>query len=410
MKRHLSIFAFLFLLSHPLRAQYDYKIISDKNLSSKIGAADLVTLQKFIFTGEDLLLKPTLFSEDNILGKSGGIAYRLAKTIFLDGPVDILIGVTNHEYFGHGWRLREYQRSDIHYTINLPPPYGNGGGMTSLGIGEYYSDDKDAVMRIAGVQANSTVAEELRNVFLETGKIQFRQSFAYIGGISDQTQYILLTKSSEYTSNDISYYTELVSKRNPAITLSLLKKNVLLNFANPFFLYSIYSFFDRYLVYGESEITYPMIHVLDLDYLPSFRFGLTPFGAEIRWENLVKYNTRIYNFYLGYDGFGQFTSSRFGIQIDHIYKNELIDIGGKFELWRQPYFDLNSNSLFLADVITVPDPAGSTGGMFLANAKIHPFSPGWGVYLETGYKSIGFVESEQLGSGLIFRGGFTIRM
>jgi hypothetical protein len=410
-QRNLFILTGIFIFTCPLYAQYDYKIIYDPVLSSSVGAADFVTLHKLIFSGEDLILKPQLFNEDNFIGKTSGIAYRLAKTIFLDWPVDVLIGVTNHEFFGHGWRLREYQRTGIHYTINFPPPYGNGAGETFLGHGPFYSEDEDAAMRIAGVQASSTISEELRNVFLETGTIHFRQAFAYIGGISDLTQYILMTHSTGYTSNDISYYTELVGQRNSAITLSMLRTAVLLNFANPFLLYSFYSFFNRYLIYGKGEISYPMIHIFDLSYLPSFRFGLTPFGAEIRMENLLKASSRINNLYIGYDGFGQFTSLRLGVQTEHIFKNSFIDIGGKLEVWDQPIFSLSSNS----GIETLLDPSApvsgrTLGGMLSANARLHPFTPDWGVYLEAGYKSSGFTEKEELASGVIFRGGLTVRM
>lgn len=412
MLRNLLTSIFLILLFQPSYGQYDYKFIVDKDLSSNVGAANFVTLQKFIFTGEDLLLHPKLFSEDDFLSKTGGIAYRLAKTILLDAPVDILIGLTNHEYFGHGWKLREYNQTDIHYDISLPPPYGKGSGQTSLGNGPYYTNDEDVAMRIAGAQANSTISDELRNVFLETGKIHFRQAFAYLGGVADLTHYILATSRTGYLSNDISYYTIAVQRRNPAINLRMLKSNVLINFANPFLIYSLYSFFDRYLLYGEAEISYPMINVFNLDYLPSFRFGLTPFGAEIRMENLVKASLRIYNVYLGYDGFGEFTSSRFGIQVEHLFKNDLIDIGGKLEVWHQPFISLSSHLQTGGEETDFGpvEPVQTFGGMVTVNAKMHPFSQKWGFYFEGGYKTSGFTETEQLSSGLILRGGGVIQM
>jgi hypothetical protein len=172
----------------------------------------------------------------------------------------------------------------------------------------------------------------------------------------------------------------------------------------------LYSFFDRYLVYGEGEISYPMIHVFELNYLPSFRFGLTPFGAEIRLENLVKTSSRIYNVYIGFDGFGHFTSSRLGIQAEHIFKNDLLDIGGKIEVWDEPFLILSSHTSNgnIGDEFTEPNSVQASGGMFSANVRVHPFSPDWGVYLEAGYKTIGFTEKEQLASGLILRGGLTI--
>ncbi|MFI5263980.1 MAG: hypothetical protein ACHQM6_05660, partial [Candidatus Kapaibacterium sp.] len=370
---------------------------------------DFVSYQKFIFSIEDLVLKPSMFQEDNVVGKAGGIAYRLAKTILLDGPVDVWIGTANHEYFGHGWRLREYGFTRNGYYIGAPPPYGNGGGFTYPGNG-YYTTDEDIAMRIAGVQANSTISEELRNVFLETGKIHYRQAFAYIGGVSDVIQYILRTSRIGYPYGDMAYYTALVQERNAAINLGMLKSNVLLNFANPFLFYSLYSFFDRYLVYGEGEVSYPMIHVFDFQYLPSFRFGLTPFGAEIRLENLVNTASRVYNVYIGYDGFGHFTSLRLGIQVEHIFKNDLFDIGGTVEVWDQPLITLSSHTSGSSiDEESSINPVQGSGGMLSAHARIHPFSPDWGVYLETGYKTVGFTEKEQLAGGLILRGGVTIR-
>jgi hypothetical protein len=403
---------FFLVLAKSVFAQYDYKFIYDSDLSSNVGAADLVTFHKILITGEDFLLKPTLFSGDDFLSKSGGIGYRLAKIIFLDAPVDMLLGVMNHEYFGHGWRLREFGRTEIKYDISAPPPYGDGHGATHLGTGSSYTSDEDIAMRIAGSQANSTISEELRNVFIETGRIHFRQAFAYLGGIGDLISYILKTSKFAYSSNDISYYGNLVQRRNPTITVRMLKSNVLLNFANPFLLYSFYSFFDRYLIYGEDTISYPMIHVLNVNYLPSFRFGLTPFGAELRMENLVKTSSRIFNFYIAYDGYGHFTSYRSGVEAHHIFKNELLDIGGKVEVWEQPQLFLSSDILdeYAADSAPASSSMQTFGVLFLANINIHPFSKKSGLFIETGIKSSGFTEKEQLAGGFILRGGFTINM
>ncbi len=405
MRYSVIVLVLIFAVSGTVYAQYDYKFIIDKDLSSKVGASDFVTVQKGIFSVEDLVLKPTLFPEDNIFGKAGGIVYRLAKTYFLDAAVDIWIGIANHEYFGHGWRLREDGVKGNGYYIEPAPPYGNGSGITYPG-NNFNTTDENVTMTIAGSQANTAISEELRNVFLETGMIHYRQAFAYLGGIADLTHYILGTSQIGYLSNDISYYTISVQKRNSAINLDMLKSNVLLNFANPFLLYSLYSFFDRYLIYGEDKISYPMIHVFEVNYLPSFRFGLTPFGAEIRLENLVKTSSRIYNLYIGYDGFGHFTSSRLGIEIEHVYKNDLIDIGAKLEVWDQPFLALNNPAYEYLDDYS-PQSVQASGGMFSANARFHPFSPQWGLYLEAGYKTIGFTETEQLAGGAIIRGGLT---
>jgi hypothetical protein len=274
------------------------------------------------------------------------------------------------------------------------------------------TDDEDITMRIAGMQASSTISEELRNVFLESDRIHYRQAFAYIGGISDMTAYVLGTETSGYTSNDVASYLDLLRDRNPSITLAKLKSSVLINFANPFLWFSVYSLLDRYLVYGENETEYPMIHAFGLKYLPSFRQTLTPFGTETRFENLMKSSNRIYEIYFGYDGIGQYTSSRVGIVVEHLFRHSIFDVGGKVEFWNAPIILLSKYGYnYDSDKPTPVKQAMKENGLLtLLNIKVHPINEQTGLYLEGGYKSIGFTEAEQLSDGAIFRGGITIKM
>lgn len=414
MKRLLLILFILLVTRAVTYAQYDYGIIYDPVLSMRMGTTDLVTAQKLIFSAEGLLLKARLFDEHGFWPKVGGISYRVAKSIFLDMPTDAFIGVFNHELFGHGWRLREYGSKRQDYTIGYPPPYGNGGGKTSWKQGEIsFTDDEDIVVRIAGMGANITISDELRNVFLETGSIHYRQAFAYMVGILDETLYILHTDKAGYSSDDVAYYLEGMKARSSMITPSFLKSAVLVNFANPAFWLTANAYFNRYLVGGTDEVSFPMLEVFGAHYMPSLRLDLTPFGAEVRLDNLVHTGNRVWDVYLGYDGFGGYTSSRFGANISHVYRTSLLDLGAAVEIWEQPYMELSDHAPGVS-YYDVSDghrkTVGGIGGMLMLSAKIHPIVDTWGVRLDVGVKSAGFTESEQLDNAPILRGGLFIRM
>ncbi|MBS1904546.1 MAG: hypothetical protein JSS75_12635 [Bacteroidetes bacterium] len=413
MKRSWFVVLVVLLTSTSAVAQYDYGIIYDPVLSMRMGTTDLVTAHKLIFSAEDLLLPAKLFNERGVLNKAGGIAYRLAKLVLIDMPTDNLIGVVNHEVFGHGWRLREYGATRLTYQINMPPPYGNGGGSTNWKQGEIsYTDDEDIAMRIAGMGANITISDELRNVFLETGMIHYRQAYAYMGGILDETLYILGTDKAEYTSNDAAYYIAAIQDRSNRIDLHTLKQYALLNFVNPAFWLSANSFFNRYLVGGTEEVSFPMLELFGVHYMPSLRLDLTPFGAEVRFTNLVHTGKRIWNVYVCYDGFGGYTSSRVGVDISHLYRTSFLDLGGLVELWDQPEIELGDHApgVIYNDVWAHRKMAGGRGAMLLLSAKLHPIADTWGLRVDAGLKSAGFTQSEQLDNGPIIRGGLFIRM
>ena len=153
----------ILLLSDPSSAQESYSIVINRTFSTFTGAENLLAAHRLAYTFENKLLQPTWFDENNVAGKTLGISYRLGKTILLDNIFDSFVGLLQHEVYGHGARAREYELSDIKYSLSLTFPYGLGTGMTSYQypIDKPFSPDQELSFTIAGVEANTLLSKRL---------------------------------------------------------------------------------------------------------------------------------------------------------------------------------------------------------------------------------------------------------
>ena len=95
------------LLTTPSRAAAQQTVVFDEYLTPVTGALNLITLQRGLASLEDHFLPLKLGTERTRLGLAAGILYRAAKFTALDVPQDHMFLVVQHEFFGHGARLRE---------------------------------------------------------------------------------------------------------------------------------------------------------------------------------------------------------------------------------------------------------------------------------------------------------------
>ena len=398
----------------PLSAQSDLRIIWDENQSSIANAENLLSIHQVIYQFSNQHLKTTYWDESSFKGKALGIGYRLTKTILLDYQVDYLAHLYQHEVFGHGYRFREYGFEDNSYNINAFLPYGSSGGFAAWGTrqGGRLGVHENIAVSSGGMEASTILAKALRNRWLFEGEINYRESLLYISTFNDYTGYIWSTRlfDRDNAGNDVNRYLRQVNvsygfpnEALYALSLNDISNRALVNFANTFQLFALYTYLKTYLYDAEETFEYPMISINELEYLPAIRFGLTPFGSEFIFENFIKTDKEIakLEFRIGDQILDQFWGG--GIAV-HKSFSEQLQLGISVDGWQQPAIELSEGfSTFWTE--------SGFGGRVLGEISLHTKNDfPIGLYSQFGYKTTGFIEGEQLDKGLILRLGLSVRV
>jgi len=385
----------------------------DKSNSAQVGAINLLALHRGIYLLENRYLKTRWFNESGIGKKTLGVSYRLGKTILLDDPLDHLAILVQHEIFGHGARYREFGYTGNKYELNLVPPYGDGHGRAIPGkssANRIVSTDEQIAMTIGGSEANTLLSNSVRDKWLHRGSMNYRETVLYLFACNDLSAYILRTRYEGERSgeNDILNYLRLINGRHGhlgaddyLLTLDGLRKQVLLNTLNPFQYFSLYTYFATYLWSGEESYEFPMLRLWNMKYLPSCRLGLTPFGSEFRFENLIVSSEKIINFAFRYGvpTFHNFWG--FGLRGDNLIHNKNLSVNVSLNMWHQP-------SLLLGGSTVTSGKAGLGGALsgtvFWALLEKDSFV---NLAAQIGYKTTGFLEGEKLDKGFFGRIGIS---
>ena len=116
-------------------------LILSQDLPMLAGVETLVTLYQGLGIAEDKILRLRRSDEEAPAKKLASRAVRFAKLGLFDLPLAHLTVVTAHEHLGHGARYREFEVPGVHYRVDLPPPYGAGGGEASASIAPHSTAD-----------------------------------------------------------------------------------------------------------------------------------------------------------------------------------------------------------------------------------------------------------------------------
>jgi hypothetical protein len=90
----------------------------------------------------DNLFRRISFEENTVFKKTIGINKRLVKMYLWDFPLNGLAVVGQHEVFGHALRASGFDGGIGSIYINLPRPYGEGGGGVYISLIKDLSLDK----------------------------------------------------------------------------------------------------------------------------------------------------------------------------------------------------------------------------------------------------------------------------
>jgi hypothetical protein len=389
-------------------------LLYDPDLTMRVGAEDILTVQYGITREEDKLLGTSWFPERSVLAKTGGILLRAAKYAFLDLPADDFLYLFQHECFGHGGQMRELGFNEIRYHFDPPLPYGKGSASTranlnasSPSLPEYLS------IYEGGMESQALLNRSLALRCMATSEINYRDAALYFVSLSGNIGYIQSTGSElSKPGSDPELYLKALNAqfgftdiKNLRMTVASFKSKMKLSYANPFYYFSIYYFLKTFLWDGKSASGFPTLHFRRVRYLPVLRSGLTPFGPEYHLENYLR--------------FGE-TTSLIDVRIgDRTFCGSWGGIGASFfniVAWRRYFTDLdisiwNQPKLLLGEAPGTPKGGGLGGAFSIRGYYDFPNSlNSFSAVIELGYKSVGFLEGYPLDASPIFTIGIGYRL
>ena len=379
----------------------EYKILFDIDFSPWAG-------------GEDLLFTTRGFERviPKILGdippfKDLKLTFgRLSQMVSAWLPLNYLAVVTQHEIFGHGYRIRDLSdyAKVTGYSIGTPPPYGAGGGGTNYIIDESgITITELCSIASAGVEATAILANLTKFKWIKPRKIDPKQTALYLLAQHDISNYIgsmKIIRKHAYNphEHDINAYLFYLNATYPAshMSSSRLRSLCWVNIIDPFTFYSIGGWF-YYLATGKS-MKIPMIPLSQgVRMLFGTRLGLTPFGPELYFENYFSAGGKCYYGYLrlgkhahnNYDGCGA---------ILPLSTSEHWNLGLTLNIWRQPKLLLHLNSSRHSVSY------GISGSLSFDYHWMDTF----GGEIQFGWKTEGFLPGYSLFESPIIRGGLLL--
>jgi len=403
--KHFHWFSLYFplIFSTTAYTQSHNSIVVDKLFSPYIGSENIISLYSFMDKIEGKVLKTRFNSESTVPTKALGLGYRSLKTIFLDYPATHILWIFQHEVFGHGYRAREGDVSKISYAFALPFPYGKGNGSTRLDQDflKLTLHEKSALF-FSGSQASAMIANSLRLRFIKNGSIHYKEALLYFIAFSDLTNYILSTdyKSAKSGNDVINYIQVTYPGKSIESELKKLKNRVIVNYLSPFPYFALYTFLKTYYWNGNSKKPLPMIPISGIQYLPSFRFGLSPFGYEIYFENFIHTTNNTINFYLRYGEPGIKENWGSGVTISNLFRTSHLSLDGSLHFWKQPSINLGDSQDHYGDTC---NGYSALLTMFLSPVKDNNIN----FLAQMGYKSRGFLENENLSNHVLLRVGLS---
>lgn len=373
-------------------------VLLDPSLSVRAATTSLQAASDGLYALEDRYLPLRFGDEDGIGSKIGGIGYRFARLTFLDAPMTGLHSVVRHEIAGHGGRVRQLGGDVRGYEIDLPAPYGAGGGAIRFEL-EDAGPVELAAASAAGLESALIDARGLEDRWVTRGRMDVREGLRYIYDLFEVVAYVSDAQPLGLREgHDVENYIAHVNASAPAgapgraVTSGRLEDAVAVELLNPTLYYALYAVLGRYLVVGDGEAPVPALDIGTVRVMPTIHLHLAPFGREYAagvtaaWEGRVlRAGVRL----------GDGPRGRFGgleIEGRRLHVGPRLRVGGRAGVWRQFDFEAGSTDT-------------RVGGMAVVRATVPlralPFSP----VVELGAKSQGYAPGEALSAGVIWRVG-----
>jgi len=312
--------------------------------------------------------------------------------------------VIQHEFFGHGYRLRDLSMPITNYTIGI------NQGLTVFMVYDNTKAGEMLAIDVAGLEAQNILAHQMKMQWIKTRTIDPRLSSLYTSNHLSTLEYIFLTldemnkQQTPPAANDISCFLELYNATYPEASLSIkaLANLSLFSLLDPMSFYSYYSYFS-YILYGKPGRV-PMIEVIkDVFYLPNFKTTLAPYGPEVYFENYFLFGDQPVYVY----GKGGNKSLGLGFQCDEIYSHKQWNLGFSLDFWQHNQYLSNAtyNDFIEEKSIAIEWPEGEILGASLVLRGSTVIKDSHFLFVEAGAKTNGYLPGYPLGKALTLRLG-----
>jgi hypothetical protein len=247
------------------------------------------------------------------------------------------------------------------------------------------------------------------------GEIHYREASLYYFSSLDAFTYIQRTKQdldADRSGHDVADYLRRLNRHaghyhadELLMDAKYLRSRSWINLANPFFWYALCAHYKIYVWDGNSCMTFPLVHIGGIDYLPSLRMALTPFGPEYHVESFLRAGGTVLfvDMRIGDQTFHQSWGGA-GLLIKNAYGKGRFSLDMSLDAWTQPAIEIGGDSISV-------ESGGLGGAVSLRGHYDLSDSPSpVSAIVELGYKSAGFVEGYAFDSSAILMFGIGVRM
>ncbi len=314
----------------------------------EIGAENVHSANRIINRYVDNFFKRRPGGKNDRFRKTVGISKRLIKMSLLDFPLSEVAIVGQHEVFGHALRALEFDCGITGIDINLPGPYGKGGGSVYVSRREDLSIDKHILISTGGPESNIVYSQILEKRFLKQGYAEYYELPTYLFNI-DIAEFLFGSagdlNNPEFRTSDKGVYIIKINSKYLGTETAInsykigseeLRKACKFKLYNPMISIAMYNYLINYICKGKEELKIPMIRIGSVDFFPTTEFHMTPFGNEYYINVYLKTPKNFGNIYarIGDKTFTEFWG--LGIAVDNIFQTKYFILDCKVDFWRQP--------------------------------------------------------------------------
>lgn len=369
----------------------------DSYFSARSGSSIISSVNNALFWSEDQLIE-----QASPIDQPWSGILRTLELGLLVLPINDVLFLWQHEFFGHGARAREFglETSWPEYH-SWPLPYG--AGLAAISHNDANNELQELLIILGGVEGASVLADDINMNSWRHKKIYAKSSFMQILASQNITGYLWIFSPETMDENlrdghDMVSYVKAVNKMygTEKLNLSYLNWSVAANLLDPYFYLSFYSMY-KYVIDGSPNNSFPYFSFgQGVSYLPGVRYILSPFGPEYHLNN---YLTIFDRNLLAYIRYGSLSDTKFyglGAKGD-VYRYKDLNVGAELHLWRQP--QMLSESFGDAQF-----------GIYCAMLMDYQPVDFLSLNGQVGYKTPGYVLGERIDSGFIWRAGLTWKL
>ena len=275
---------------------------------------------------------------------------RKFRNLFFWIPAAASLAVTQHEIFGHGYRIRDL--GPKYAAVEGYKMYGVAGE-TNFSMTPNLTVSQMIAITIAGLEADAILGNRIRMHWMRNGCLDPRLASLYIISSKTLFSYSLSVRDTAAfipdEGNDIAGYLFFLNKLYPEghVSYRALRNFSLISFLDPFLFFSSWSGL-RYEKSGEST-PISLFKIGSIQYIPALRGILTPFGLQGIWDNFFLKGTTPACAYVKWGKNGPNVYWGFGFESQEVFKWPIATLGFRLDVWHQP------NVLFKKGVISLDD-------------------------------------------------------